>query len=398
MTTSRHVASTAARSALRRRPYRLAASLTLLPALLLSGATTANAQQPTHPHSDRPATQAALEDLVSTGTPGAIVRVDSGRRHWNGTAGVADLNRPAKRSSAEHFRIGSVTKAFTAVTLLRLEAQGYLSLDDSVAKWLPGVLDHNGYDGNNITIRQLLNHTSGVFDVLGDDDFRSRYTGRAFFDHRYDSWTPRRLVEIATSHRPLFEPGEGWSYSNTNYTLAGMIIEAATGHSYDDVVDTQILRPLRLGETVVPGDSATLPRPHARAYSYLFVDGPESKIYDVTEVNPSMAWAGGGMISTTRDLNVFFRQLMAGRLLPPRQQRELLTTVETGHGQQQYGLGVWTYDLPCGTFWGGDGDLFGSVTYTVSTADGSHLLTLNTNDNWNDDERAEEVLTTELCG
>jgi D-alanyl-D-alanine carboxypeptidase len=371
----------------------------LLPILVGSGLTAAAAQPPLSPQSppdDHAATRAALEELVESGTPGAIVRVDRGHRHWHGTAGVADLDRPGERRAGEHVRIGSMTKTFTAVTLLKLEAEGRLSIDDSVERWLPGLLDHNGYDGAGITIRQLLNHTSGVFDILGDRDFVSRYVGPSFFDHRYDTWTPLQLVEIATSHPPLFDPGAGWSYSNTNYILAGMVIEAASGESYADAVDSRILRPLHLRRTVVPGGSPTLPQPHAQAYSHLFVDASEAPIYNVTEFNPSLAWAAGDIISTTRDLNVFFRELLSGRLLPPRQQRELLTTVDTGRGYR-YGLGVQTYELPCGTYWGNDGDIFGSVTYTVSTARGRHLLTLNTNDNWHDDEQAERVLSAELC-
>lgn len=383
-----------------RRRRRLAGGLVaLLPVLTLAGTAVAHAQPPPAPlgRDDHADTQSALEDLVATGTPGAIVRVDQGDRHWNGTAGVADLNRPGPRTRVDHFRIGSITKTFTAVTLLKLEAEGRVSLDDSVEEWLPGLLDDDGYDGSSITIRQLLNHTSGVFDILGDRDFVSRYAGESFYEHRYDSWTPRQLVEIATSHPPLFNPGEGWSYSNTNYVLAGMVIEAASGESYADTVEARILRPLGLRGTVVPGVSSTLPRPHSKAYSHLFVGTPEPTIYDVTEINPSMAGAAGEIISTTRDLNVFFRELLSGRLLPPQQQRELLDTVETGRGYR-YGLGVQTYELPCGTFWGNDGDLFGSVTYTAATADGSHVLTLNTNDNWNADEHADRVLTTELCG
>jgi D-alanyl-D-alanine carboxypeptidase len=389
-----------------RRPRVLAGSLIVLlpalalPALALAGTTVGDAQQPRPAQSrldDRAATQAALEDLVASGTPGAIVRVDRGHWHWNGTAGVADLDRPGGRTPVDHFRVGSITKTFTAVTLLELEAEGRLSIDDTVEKWLPGLLDHNGYDGRSITVRQLLNHTSGVFDVLGDHDFVSRYVGQSFFDHRFDSWTPRRLVEVATSHPPLFIAGKGWGYSNTDYILAGMVIEAATGQSYADAVDTRILRPAGLHGSVVPGVSPTVPQPHARAYSHLFVDAPDARAYDVTEFDPSLAGAAGEIISTTRDLNLFFRELLSGSLLPRRQQRELLSTVETGRGYR-YGLGVQAYELPCGTFWGNDGDIFGSVTYTVSTADGSHVLTLNTNDNWNDDQPARRVLTTELCG
>jgi D-alanyl-D-alanine carboxypeptidase len=369
-------------------------------AVVLAPMPTASAQQHRPPHPaglDRPATQAALEDLVASGTPGAVAGVDLGRRSWHGTAGVADLDRPRPRTPADHFRIGSITKTFTAVTLLKLEAEGALSLDDSVEKWLPAVFVHDDYDGRSITLRQLLNHTSGVFDILKDHDFVSRYTGAAFLEHRYDSWTPDRLVEIATSHPPLFQPGEQqWSYSSTNYLLAGMVIEAATGQRYADVVESWLLRPLHLDETVVPGSAPTLPEPHARAYSRLFVDSPEAKVYDVTEFDPSMAGAAGEIISTTHDLNRFFGALFGGRILPPYQQGELLSGVDTGRGYD-YGLGVRTYPLPCGTVWGHDGDVFGSVTYAVSTEDGSHVLSLNTNDNWNDDEPARNVIKADFC-
>jgi D-alanyl-D-alanine carboxypeptidase len=363
----------------------------LLPLSLLPWPATATAS----PGADG-ATQAALEALVASGTPGAVVRVDEDRRHWNGTAGVADLDRPGRRRPAEHFRIGSVTKTFTAVTVLKLEAEGLLSLDDSVETWLPGLLDGTGYDSHAITLRLLLNHRSGVFDVLGDRGFVSRYVGEAFYEHRYDTWTPRQLVEIATAHPPNFPPDGGWSYSNTNYLLAGMIIEAATGDSYENAVRTRILRPLGLRGTVAPGATPTLPRPHAQAYSHLWVDAPEPPVFDTTEVNPSLAWAGGDLISTSRDLNTFFRTLLAGKVLPAAQQRELLTMKDTGRGHR-YGLGLQTFELPCGTFYGHDGDLFGSVTYTVSTADGSHVMTLNTNDNWHDDADADAVIETEMC-
>lgn len=333
---------------------------------------------------------------MDNGTPGVIARVDRNHQHWSGTAGVADLEQRRPRIPAEHLRIGSITKTFTAVTLLMLEAEGQLSLDDSVARWLPGVLDRNGYDGRSITVRQLLNHTSGVNDVLSDEGFLSRYIGEAFFDHRFDDWTPRQLVDIAISHPPLFEPGTGWGYSNTNYLLAGMIIEAATGTSYADAVEGALLRPLRLEGTTLPGRSAVMPQPHAQAYSTLFNSAPDAGIYNVTEFNPSLAGAGGEMISTARDLNRFMAKLMNGSILPPRQQRELLTGIDTGNGYR-YGLGLQTYSLSCGTFWGNDGDVFGSVTYTVSTDDGSHVLSLHGNDNWSEDELARNVLETEFC-
>lgn len=354
------------------------------------GPSTAAAQPG---HAD---TRAALAAMVAAGTPGVIARVDGNHRHWTGTAGVADLDRPRPRNPAEHFRIASITKTFTAVTLLKLEAEGRLSLDDSVERWLPGVLDGNGYDGHSVTVRQLLNHTSGIYDVLDDRGFASRYMGTAFLEHRFDDCTPRRLVDIAVSHPPVFEPGTRWGYSNTNYLLAGMIIEAVTGHPYAEVVESRLLRPLGLHGTSLPGHSPAMPEPHARAYSTLFVDSPDATVYDVTEFDPSLAGAAGEIISTATDLNRFLSRLLNGSVLPPRQQRELLTGIDTGQGDR-YGLGLRTYELSCGTFWGNDGDIFGSVTYTVSSADGSHVLTMNTNDNRSDDALARRVLEIELC-
>lgn len=389
------------------RPLRRLAGVTsaLLVSAILFGeldVPTSNAASPVSDSSQEFAaprdteTQRALDAMVDNGTPGVIARVNRNHQHWSGTAGVADLERRRPRIPAEHIRIGSITKTFTAVTLLKLEAEGQLSLDDSFEKWLPGVLDRNENDGRSITVRQLLNHTSGVYDVLRDRGFFSRYVGETFFDHRFDDWTPRQLIDIAISHPPLFEPGTNWSYSNTNYILAGMIIEAATGTSYADAVERTLLRRLRLEGTTLPGRSAVMPQPHAQAYSTLFDSSPDAEIYNVTEFNPSLAGANGEMISTTKDLNRFMAKLMNGSILPSRQQRELLNGVDTGDGYR-YGLGVRSYPLSCGTFWGNDGDIFGSVTYTVSSGDGSHVLSLHSNDNWSEDELARRVLDTEFC-
>jgi D-alanyl-D-alanine carboxypeptidase len=302
-----------------------------------------------------------------------------------GTAAAADAGPPPPH------RHHATRAALDAVV-----AAGRLSLDDSVEKWLPGLLDRNGYEPRRITIRQLLDHKSGVADVLANPAFTSNFIGPAFFAHRYRTWTPRELVLLGIANGPLFRPDKGWSYSNTNYSLAQMIIRRASGHGYAHEVRQRVLRPAGLHETVVPGTDPTLPRPHSRAYPHLFLESPDVPAYDVTRFNPTLAGAGGEMISTTHDLNRFFRLLLQGRLLPPRQQRELLHTVQTGR-DYEYGLGIATLHLPCGTFWGNDGDVFGSVTYTYATRHGGHVVTLNTNDNWNDDDLAEDVLRAELA-
>lgn len=341
-------------------------------------------------------TQRALEAIVESGIPGVLARVDDATGTWHGAAGVADVDTARPRLPVDHFRIGSITKSFVATVLLQLEAEGRLSLDDSVETWLPGVLAGNGYDGTAITVRQLLNHTSGVFDILDDREFVSQFAGESFFEHRYDEVTPQRLLDIALAHPPTFPPGTDWAYSNTNYTLAGLVIEAVTGRSYADEVTDRIVEPLRLRSTRVPGSDPDLPAPSGRGYSTLFVPGPDATVYDVTSVNPAIAGAGGEMVSSVTDLNRFFTALLRGDLLPPAQQRELFTGVDAGGGSS-YGLGVRTYPLSCRTVWGNDGEFFGSETWTVGTGDGGHVMSMNVNGDWGDDIVTEAALEAEFC-
>ncbi|MEU5884115.1 serine hydrolase domain-containing protein [Spirillospora sp. NPDC047279] len=350
-------------------------------------------------------TQAALEAIVRQGTPGAIAEVRSGGRSWTGTAGVADFSgRP--RTSDERFRIASMTKPFTATVLLKLEAAGRLSLDDSVERWLPGVVRGPGYRPTKITIRQLLNHTSGIFNYNDDEGFRARYAGDAFDKNRYDRVPPRELVDIALAHPPVFQPGTPgrWKYSDTNYILAGMVIEKAGDGSYRDQVEEQIIKPLGLSGTSVPGTSPSLPRPHAIHYSTLFEDGPNAEIRDVTELSPTVAFSAGEIISTTADVNMFLSRLLRGKVLPPAQQRAMFRTVAVegadGHGgaEDRYGLGIRKFKLTPGCWvWGHGGMIPGSASRTAATSDGRHVLTMNRNGDWGEQALEDAVLKTEFC-
>ncbi|MGW2327305.1 serine hydrolase domain-containing protein [Streptomyces sp. NPDC001700] len=389
-----------------------------LAALALAGAVVATAVAPAaasphtaSPHTASPhtasrpsphsATQDALDAITRAGVPGALARADRADKTWNGTSGVADRRSGRPRLPQDRFRIGSVTKSFTATVLLQLAADpAYgLSLDDTVEKWLPGLVRGNGNDGSLITLRQLLQHTSGLYHYLEDDTFRAKYTGTAFFDHRYDGATPEELVRIALAREPDFRPGKGWGYSNTNYILAGMVIEKATGHTYASEVERRIIKPLGLRGTSLPGTSPWVPGPHGRHYSTLFVDGPGARSYDVTEFDPSIAGASGEMISTARDLNVFFRALLGGELLPPALQKEMLTGHDLGDGRS-YGLGIRSQKLKaCGvTVWGHSGDIFGNATRTAATADGEHILTINENGDWGDGKLQQAAIEAEFCG
>ncbi|WP_410657996.1 serine hydrolase domain-containing protein [Amycolatopsis sp. lyj-112] len=345
------------------------------------------------------------QTVTDDGLPGILSDIRDGREPWFGTAGAGDTETGRERRRQDRFRIGSATKTFTSTVMLKLAAEGRLSLDDTVEKWLPGEVRGNGNDGTKITIRNLLNQTSGLFPYTSDESVVPKYFTPAFLDHRFDTMRPEEMVKLAVAHPPMFAPGTAWAYSNSNYALAGIIIEKATGRSYAEEVEQRITRPLGLTATYVPGFRETKLRgPHGRAYSTLWVTEPGADVYDVTDMNASWAWAAGGMVSTAGDLQNFYRALLGGRLLPPSQQKEMFTTVSTeGSGwpvpNARYGLGVFSQTLSCGvTAWGGGGMIHGSWTNAMGTADGRHTVVTNINGDWgNPIGIFTKVLEAELC-
>ncbi|MFI6287708.1 serine hydrolase domain-containing protein [Streptomyces sp. NPDC051018] len=375
------------------------------PALTGSPATEespAEAQSPSaagpSPGRGHERTQRAIEAAVRDGVPGVVARARDRDGTWNGTAGVGDLRTGRERLPQDRYRVASITKTFVATVVLQLEAEGRLDLDDSVERVLPGVLRGNGHDGRRVTLRRLLNHTSGVYNYTSDPGLQEKFFGSGFFEHRYDSWKPEQLVAVAMKHRPDFAPGTGWNYSNTNYVLAGMVIEKVTGRSYGSEIERRFLRPLKLRSTSVPGNDPRVPRPASRAYSKLSAD-PNARTHDVTELNPSAAWAAGEMISDSADLHRFYRELLKGRLLPPEQMREMTTTVRPDPQRPEvgYGLGLVRIRLSCGTeVWGHSGGIHGSASEALMTRDTGHALTLNFNGDWAGDSSA--VVEAEFCG
>ncbi|GAA0925805.1 hypothetical protein GCM10009560_27480 [Nonomuraea longicatena] len=168
-----------------------------------------------------PEVQRILDQAVaSKSTPGIVAEIRDGGRTRFGRAGVSDTATGRKRQQHERFRIGSATKAFTATVVLKLVAEGKLSLDDTLDKWLPELFEDSRYQADEITVRQLLNQTSGVFSYSEDQEFFAKGVGEAWFEHRYDTFTPEHLVKIALKHPPTGAPGERFKYSNTNYILA----------------------------------------------------------------------------------------------------------------------------------------------------------------------------------
>lgn len=344
------------------------------------------------------AAQDAMDRAVQeTGAPGVLGQAEDGGGVWTGTAGTADRATDRPRLPRDRFRIGSLTKPFIATVLLQLESEGALDLDDPVEHLLPGVVRGNGNDGSRITLRQLLRHTSGIHDFTRDPAFRQTYFSQDFLRTRYAHHSPEELVRTAMNHPPDFAPGENWRYSNTNYVLAGMIVERTTGHTYAHEVERRLVGPLGLHGTSLPGSSPAIPGPNGRAYSTLFASG-RAPVRDVTALDPSIADASGEMISSTGDLVRFFQRLMSGHVLPPAQLREMRTSVPAGDGDgSRYGLGLTERTLSCGTrVWGHDGTIHGSRSVAVTTSDGSHTAAFNINGDYAGDPL--ELVEAEYCG
>ncbi|GAA2782580.1 serine hydrolase domain-containing protein [Streptomyces rameus] len=378
---------------------RVRATLVGSTALLLTAALAGPAVAASGSHSGggHSATREAIEAAVEAGVPGVTATARDTHGTWSTTAGVGDLRTGGHRSAADRYRVGSITKTFVATVLLQLEAEGRLSLDDKVDRWLPGVVRGHGHDGRHITVRRLLNHTSGIYDYTSDDDFaRAHFLKDGFFRHRYDTLTPGALVAIAMRHEPEFAPGTSWSYSNTNYVLAGMVIEKVTGRSYATEITRRVIDPLHLTATSVPGTRVTVPRPSSRAYSKL-AETATGPTYDVTALNPSLASSAGEMISDSADLDRFYSALLRGKLLPAHQLKEMKTTVKIdGVPNVRYGLGLMDTTLTCGVHvWGHDGGIHGSTSSAVTTADGRHSLALNFNADWTGEPAP--VIEREFC-
>ncbi|MEW1546213.1 serine hydrolase domain-containing protein [Streptomyces tsukubensis] len=348
------------------------------------------------------ATQQALDAVVAGGLPGITAAATDRHGLWQGASGIGDRRTKAPRGADDRFRIASITKTFVATVLLQMEAEGRLSLDDTVEKWLPGAVRGNGNDGRKITVRQLLNHTSGIYDFLEDPAYIAKYMSvPGFRKHRYEYRSPWVAVVAAMRNAPTSPPGTRQQYSNTNYVLAGLILQKAGGRSYETEVRKRIIEPLKLRATTVPGNSSRMPGPSSRAYSKFTLDPAATKVYDVTFQNASQSWAEGDMISSAADLNRFYGALLGGELLPPEQLKAMKTVVpdpDDPSASTGYGLGLEVFGTSCGKrLWGHTGGWFGSLSVAVTTEDGSHRLAYNTNGDWRGDELG-LAMEAEYCG
>jgi D-alanyl-D-alanine carboxypeptidase len=302
-------------------------------------------------------------------------------------AGTTQLGGHTAINPNTHYRTGSVTKTFVSATVLQLVGMGKLSLDDTVDHWLPGLITGNGNDGKKITIRELLQHTSGLVDYDTDSRFLSTISSASeFYANNMHSYTPNDLVSLALSHPPNFAPGTSWSYSNTNYIVAGMVIQAVTGNTWDVEVTNLLIKPLGLTNTSIPGDNTGIPSPYADGYNIWSVNNNKPVYSDTTVDNMSWAGSAGAIITTTDDELKFFTSLMSGKVLAPAQLAQMQTTVPINQ-QDDYGLGLARMDMcnvPGGVWWHNGGTV-GYDTFVGVTPDGSTGV-------------AYDVATTDLTG
>ncbi|MFJ3791629.1 serine hydrolase domain-containing protein [Kitasatospora sp. NPDC090091] len=348
---------------------------------------------------DRAALDAAVRAMVSPGGSTAALGLvtERGRPVWKGAAGAADLATGAPAAPDGRFRIGSVTKTFVATVVLQLVAEHRVGLDDPVERHLPGLVPN----GAQITVRQLLGHTSGIFNYTEDASFSFEESDGTLQQWlatgRWRSYQPRELVALAAAHPAYFAPGQGWHYSNTNYIIAGMLIERLTGRSWAQEVERRIIRPLGLSATSMPVDSPFVPGPHAHGY-YKLADGPA----DTTLLNPSMAGSAGAGISTTADLTRFISALLGGRLLGPAELAEM-KRVSPESGQAEYGLGLQRTPTACGEYWGHGGGIPGYTTLLYGAPDGKRQFAASVNAYDLSDPAAtntafENLVATGVCG
>ncbi|MER7012511.1 serine hydrolase domain-containing protein [Saccharopolyspora sp. NPDC000359] len=324
------------------------------------------AVESTAPHRSD-AVQASLDRLVhEDGFPGVLAAVterDGQVRDY--TAGVGDVATGEPVPVNGQVRIASNTKMFVATVVLQLVGEGEVELDAPIEDYLPNLLRGDGIDGREITVRQVLQHTSG----LGDNDVE---LAANYSEVQHTYFEPQELLDVALAKKALFPPGEGWAYSNPNYIVAGLLIQKVTGRPVGEVITKRIIKPLALSETYWPAIGEQVIRgEHPHGY---FPDSSGAQA-DVTVMDPSMAWASGQLVGTPRDLNRFLTALLDGELLKPEQLEQMKTTVEAPNfdatGGATYGLGIATFRLSCGgTAWTHGGDAPGYTTRNAVTEDG----------------------------
>ncbi|MFJ3206174.1 serine hydrolase domain-containing protein [Streptomyces sp. NPDC086989] len=326
--------------------------------------------------------QRRLEQLVAQddGPPGAIAVLTRGDRTQVYTAGVGDVATGRRPDLDDHMRIASIAKAFSGAVALRLVDEGLLSLDDTMGERLPG----RPAGWHAVTLRQLLQHTSGLPDYSAAPEFLSIL--QADPRHLFD---PRALLDFVADEPLLFRPGTLYQYSNSDNIAVALMAEQATGRRYEDLLRDLVYHPLGLRRTSLPL-GYRLPRPYLHGYDVT----PPAEPEDVSQaLSASGVWASGGIVSTPRELGTFIRAYGGPGLLSDKTRKEQLTfrpgdsSEPAGPGTNAAGLAIYRYSTRCGVLYGHTGNFPGYTQLAATTPDGTRSLTFSINTQVNKDNK-----------
>ncbi|MGW7205198.1 serine hydrolase domain-containing protein [Streptomyces sp. NPDC054837] len=320
---------------------------------------------------DAKALSAALTGLPNADATAALVRVGGCGGSWRGSAGVHDLESGRAADPDARFRAGSTTKVVTAAAVLRLAAEGWIDLDKPVQRYLPGLL---GKQFRPVTVRQLLDHTSGIpaGDGLGA-------TFEELYAHRFDTLTPQRVAASAGAKEPEFCPGKQQHYLNINYTFLGLLIEKVTGRPYASEATRLVLAPAGMRDTYFPGTDPRIRGPHNRGYQRVERADGTTEFLDVTEWNQADRFAAGDMISTTADLERLITALFQGRIVPESRMKEVFAVPKGVTGASYSAGGLQRFEIEGTVYWVKSGGRYGYNSAIAATEDLSRTVAYSVN-------------------
>ncbi|HEX3564824.1 MAG TPA: serine hydrolase domain-containing protein [Acidimicrobiales bacterium] len=353
----------------------LVGSLLVLSLVLSACSSSSVGTRAGNPGTFSTSTQSKLSAVVAqflgtTRAPGVLVAIHSPEGNWVSGQGLSNLSTSTPLQPWMQYKIGSQTKAFTATLILQLVGEGRLSLDDDIARWVPGVPN-----GQQITIRQLLNHTSGLGDVLSVPAIQNKLlTG----------CTVTELLAAGATAAPIAAPGTKWVYSNYGYDLLGRVAELVTGTDLSTLIRRRIAQPLGLQETDLPVSGTGLEAPYAHGYAAGATQAP-TKEDDATPLPQSCLWAAGGMDSDMSDMTIWSQALATGALIKPKVWKEAqadqvpVSIPQLGRGSLTWGLGF----IASGGFIGHQGGMPGYETISMYSPALRASVVLMTNKQFN---------------
>ncbi|MGB3634745.1 MAG: serine hydrolase domain-containing protein [Rubrobacteraceae bacterium] len=329
----------------------------------------------------------AFKELVAMpgGPPGAIAVVQRGQHREIYSSGVANLKSESPPGVEDRMRLASTSKAFSGAVALSLVSEEILSLDDTIGEHLPELPDA----WSEVTLRQLLNHTSGLPDFSQNQGFQ-----KALMENLKQAPPPEELLAFVEDEPLNFKPGSQYEYSNSDNVTIGLMVEAVTGRTYEEQLQEQVFGPLGLRDTSLP-NGTNLREPFIHGYDNDPSDQPPEDLSEAFAAG--WAWASGGVVATSADINSFVRHYVGGELFDTPTRSQQLGVIEgansepPGPGKNSAGLGIFRYETKCGTVWGHTGNTLGYTQFMAASPDGSRSVTVSVNEQISPSEGAPGV-------